>query len=184
MRLKAFTGIFLLFISCSGLQAQEHDPDHRTGESHEFKRHRIALIIGHGHVFGAENIDNKKNIITIPTWGLDYQYWVNPKFGCGLKSDMEIMEYLVKTDNGTLLERQNPLIISTVFLYHPARGWNFLIGPGIEFEEEHNFFVVRTGVAYEFELGNHWDFSPELIFDLKNGSIGAITWGIGVGKRF
>ena len=28
------------------------------------------------------------------------------------------------------------------------------------------------------------DFAREVVLDLKNGNIGAFTWGIGVGKKF
>jgi hypothetical protein len=171
-----------ILLSCSWGIAQEHD-NSANGE-HEFKHHRVAIIIGHGHVFGAEDIENGNKIVTIPTWGIDYQYWINTKFGVGLKSDIEIMDYVVSTDHNTELERTSPIIVSAVFLYHPAKGWNFLAGPGIEFEESHNLFVLRAGMAYEFELPGNWDFSPELVFDLKDGHIGSFTWGIGVGKRF
>jgi hypothetical protein len=135
-----------ILLSCSWGIAQEHD-NSANGE-HEFKHHRVAIIIGHGHVFGAEDIENGNTIVTIPTWGIDYQYWINSKFGLGLKSDIEIMDYVVSTDHNTELERTSPIIVSTVFLYHPAKGWNFLAGPGIEFEESHNLFVLRAGMAY------------------------------------
>ena len=84
MKFKNFIFLInsLLILSFSLLSAQEHDQNQL--DSHEFKHHRIAIIIGHGHVFGAENVDNGKNIVTIPTWGFDYQYWINPKFGLGL----------------------------------------------------------------------------------------------------
>ncbi len=172
----------LMLFSCSWGNAQEHD-NHKSID-HEFKHHRLAVIIGHGHVFGAEDVENGNTIVTIPTWGFDYQYWINPMFGFGLKSDIEIMNYRIETQEGNSLERSNPFIISTVFLYHPAKGWNFMAGPGIEFEESHNLFVLRAGMGYEFELPGHWDFAPEFVFDLKDGHIGAFTWGIGVGKRF
>ena len=94
------------------------------------------------------------------------------------------MNYKIETNDDISLERNYPLIVSTVFLYHPGKGWNFLSGPGIEIEGCHNLFVLRAGMAYEFELSRNWDFSPELVFDLKDGLIGSFTWGIGVGKRF
>ena len=179
--LKAFLYCNLI-LSCSWGFARGHD--NQASVDHEFKHHRLAVIIGRGHVFGAEDIENGNTIVTIPTWGIDYQYWINSKFGGGLKSDVEIMNYKIETQEGNSLERNNPMIISTVFLYHPLKGWNFLIGPGVEFEKSHNFFVLRGGMAYEFELPGHWDFAPELVFDLKDGHIGSFTWGIGVGKRF
>jgi hypothetical protein len=164
--------------------AQDHGSDTHTNGAHEFKHHRVAVVIGHGHVFGAESIGNGKDIVTIPTWGIDYQYWINEKFGASLKSDIEIMDYVVHSGEENQIIRSNPVIVSTVFLYHPSKGWNFLAGPGIEFEESHNLFILRAGMAYEFEVGKHWDFSPEVVFDLKDGNIGCFTWGIGVGKRF
>lgn len=170
----------------SALLAQEHEHEDTKPhqQHHEFKHHRISAIIGHGHVFGAENVDNGKKIVTIPTWGFDYQYWFNDRYGLSLKTDIEIMEYVVKLDDEGKTRRKNPLIVSTVFLFHPSKGWNLFAGPGIEFEESHNLFVLRAGVGYEFHIGNHWDFAPEVIFDLKDGTVGAFTWGIGVGKRF
>ena len=181
----SFIIISLLLLSFSYLFGQEHDEHKEHGsEAHEFKHHRVALIIGHGHVFGAEEVNSDKKIATMPTWGLDYQYWINRKFGLGLKSDIEIMDYVVTLEDHTETERNNPIIVSTVFLYNPAKGWNLFAGPGIEFEESHNFFVIRAGFGYEFELPGHWDFAPEFVFDLKDGHIGAFTWGIGVGKRF
>jgi hypothetical protein len=172
----------LLLLSSSHLLAQAHDE--HASDPHEFKHHRVAVIIGHGHVFGAENVDNGNIIITIPTWGIDYQYWINDKYGVSIKSDVEIMDYVITITDENTVERTTPFIVSTVFLYHPSKGWNFLAGPGIEFEESHNLFIIRAGVSYDFEFGKHWDFSPEFVFDLKEGKIGSFTWGIGVGKRF
>jgi len=39
-------------------------------------------------------------------------------------------------------------------------------------------------VGSEFEIGNDWDFSPELIYDLKDSHINSLTLALGVGKRF
>ncbi len=145
---NVFISISLLLLSCSYLLAQAHDEQKgNTSDSHEFKHHRVAIILGHGHVFGAEDVNSGKSIATIPTWGFDYQYWINEKFGVSLKSDIEIMDYVVTIDSNTEVERNNPVIVSTVFLYNPAKGWNLFAGPGIEFEESHNFFIVRAGVG-------------------------------------
>jgi len=60
----------------------------------------------------------------------------------------------------------------------------FISGPGIEIDSHANFYVIRVGVGSEFEIGNDWDFSPELIYDLKDGHINSLTLALGVGKRF
>jgi len=44
--------------------------------------------------------------------------------------------------------------------------------------------IFRLGIAYEFELSGHWDFAPELVYDLKDGHINALIIAIGIGKRF
>lgn len=175
--------LIIFFLLFGHVAFSQDKVDHAKNEDHELKHHRISLIIGHGHVFGAETVDGAK-LVTIPTWGLDYSYWINHKFGVGVKSDIEIMNYTVKDNEGNLLTRDNPIIVSLVFLYHTRKGWNFLTGPGIEFEEDHNFFIYRIGAGYEFHIAKHWDFAPEVIFDVKDGSIGSFTWGIGVGKSF
>lgn len=175
-----FLWFFFFLISTSGRGQQVH----AMNESHEqeFKHHRLSLIVGHGHVIGAETEEGAR-LITIPTWGFNYDYWINHQLGVALKSDIEILNYLVE-DRGQKIERKNPLIVSAVFLYKTSSGLSLLTGPGIEFEKNENFFIYRIGAAFEFEVGKQWDFSPEFIFDLKDLSIGSFTLGIGVGLRF
>jgi hypothetical protein len=177
--------IFLFTIICIlnySAKSQENVADTES-ETHPLKHHRVSLIIGHGHVFGAETTSGG-NLVTIPTWGIDYSYWINHNYGVGLKSDIEIINYVVESSEGEFIERDNPVIVSIIFLYHTRKGWNFLTGPGIEFEEHENLFIYRIGAGYEFHIANHWDFAPEIIFDIKEKGIGSFTWGIGVGKSF
>jgi len=58
----------------------------------------------------------------------------------------------------------------------------FISGPRIEIDSHANFYVIRVGVGSE--IGNDWDFSPELIYDLKYGHINSLILALGVGKRF
>ena len=86
---------FFLF-SYSTLLGQENDAHtEHTSEAHEFKHHRVALIIGHGHVFGAEEVNSDKKIATMPTWGLDYQYWINRKFPLTLLLSIGIIDNIM-----------------------------------------------------------------------------------------
>jgi len=154
-------------------------------ESEAFNHFRIAFAIGQGYIAQADS--NSTNFLVIPTIGLDIQYWFNQKWGIALKSDLEITNYLVEKEHetGNQIERKNPFIITLPVLFKPwENGWSFLLGPGIEIEEEENFSIFRFGTGYEFEIGNEWDFTPEFIYDLKNENISAFTMAIGVGKRF
>ncbi len=175
--------VLALFFLTSQIYGQSHDE--LNNNEHEFKNFRIAVNLGHGYIPSATTKDN--NFVVLPVWGLDIQYWFNHKWGIALKNDVEIANYFIEVSSKSSenLERENPVIISLPLLYSP---WDnhltFLIGPGIEFESGHNFSILRLGLAYEFELPGHWDFAPELVYDLKDGHINALTIAIGVGKRF
>ena len=155
-------------------------------ETHEFKHFRVAAAIGHAYIPEAKT--DTDTFLLIPTFGLDLQYWFNPKWGIALKNDIEIADYIVEGNDGENNEiaREYPIIVAIPVLFSPweNRGFNFILGPGIEFEDHEDFFVIRVGFGSEFEIGNHWDFSPELIYDLKNGHINSLTLAFGIGKRF
>lgn len=178
----------LFFVTLAGgttsILGQSHDNDEH--HDHEFKRFRVAVNLAHAYMpKAATGLDG--GALIIPVWGLDFQFWFNEKWGLALKNDIEIAQYVLteNDDSGEIQLRENPLIISLPLYYSPWEGGlTFFTGPGIELEEDHNFWVYRFGLGYEFELPGHWDFAPEFVYDLKNGSINSFTIAIGVGKRF
>ncbi|WP_298533105.1 hypothetical protein [uncultured Algibacter sp.] len=178
-----FTITFTLLVIYNISYGQDHHED----EHHNFKHFRIAALLG--HAFSPEAKTETSSFLLIPTLGLDIQYWFNHKWGLALKNDIEFAEYLVenKSENsGPLIERSYPFILALPVLFSPwdRTHFTFILGPGIEFSPQKNFVVFRVGAGSEFELGNHWDFSPELIYDLKDGHINVLTFALGVGKRF
>lgn len=176
-----FITTFLVVAFSSSLYGQSHENE----DTHEFKHFRVAVALGHAYIPEASN--GNTDFVVIPAFGLEAQYWFNHKWGIALKSDIEIATYFVENNNGNSNEiiRKNPVIMALPVLFSP---WNnhftFILGPGIEFEEHKNFSVFRIGVGSEIEFGNHWDFAPEIIYDLKDGHINSLTIAIGVGKRF
>ncbi len=180
-----FSHLFMLvlLVLSSPIYGQSHDEI--VIHKHEFRNFRMAVNLGHGYIPSATTADNK--FVVLPVWGLDFQYWFNSKWGIALKNDVEIANYFIEVTgkSSETLERENPVIISLPVLFSPwENGFTFLLGPGIELESGHNFSIFRLGVSYEFELSGHWDFAPELVYDLKDGHINALTIAIGVGKRF
>ena len=160
-------------------QCQTHDAE----PTHEFKHFRGAFALGQAYIPEARLGDAK--FVVIPTLGLDIQYWISNRWGIALKNDLEIANYIVENEDGTAIVRDNPIIIALPMLFSPwDNQFTFILGPGIELETHENFFVFRAGIGSEFEVGNHWDFAPEIIYDLKDGHINSITFAIGVGKRF
>jgi hypothetical protein len=175
--------ILVVLILTSQLYGQSHDKI--VNHEHGFKNFRIAVNLGHGYIPSATTANNK--FVVLPVWGLDFQYWFNHKWGIALKNDVEIANYFIEVTSNSSenLERNNPVIISLPLLFSPwNNGFTFLLGPGIELESGHNFSIFRLGVGYEFELPGHWDFAPELVYDLKDGHINSLTLAIGIGKRF
>ena len=160
--------------------AQSHDPE----EEHSFKHFRISGAIGQTYI--PEATSGNAAFVVVPTLGLDLQYWFKPRWGIGLKNDIELANYLVDDKDGnSAVIRNNPVIIALPALFSPwESNFTFILGPGLEIESHENFFIFRAGVGSEFEIGNHWDFAPEIIYDLKNGHINTISFAIGVGKRF
>ena len=179
--IKFIFTIFLLLMVCQPLLSQSHTDE----EPHEFKHFRVAAAIGHAYIPKAKS--ENSTVVVIPTLGLDLQYWFNHKWGIALKNDIEIATYRVEDSNNNTNElvREYPIIVALPILFSP---WNneftFILGPGIEFEGHENFSVFRVGVGTEVEFGNHWDFAPEIIYDLKDGHINSFTLAIGIGKRF
>ncbi len=173
---------FMLLLPFFGtLQAQ----DQATDEKEEFKHNRLAIVISHTHIPKAfQSSAGSNNAVIVPSWGFNYEYWINRKFALGLHSDMEIATYIIEKEDGTELERERPIIIALVGICAPWRGLEFIGGIGKEFEPHENFWVYRFGVEYEIEIGNEWDIAPGLVFDIKENLYDSWTLGLGIGKRF
>lgn len=160
--------------------------EHKIEAHHDFKHFRIAALLGHAYIPEAKSESDE--FVAIPTFGLDIQYWFNHKWGVSLKNDLEIATYLVEPKDGGTNEivRDYPVIMALPVLFSPweRTHFTFILGPGIEIAPGKNFSVLRMGVGSEFKIGERWDFTPELIYDLKNGHINSLTLAIGVGRRF
>lgn len=171
---------FLLSINAS-LFAQQHEEE----QEHEvIKHHMVALVIAHTHIPKGYQSSKGTEILIVPSWGLNYDYWFNTTWAIGLHADMEIATYIIEDDTGTDLERERPIIISIVGSYKPWKGLMFGVGFGKEFEPHHNFWVYRFGVEYGIKLPHHWDIGPALVFDFKENLYDSWTIGLGIGKRF
>ena len=185
--MKSLNPYFILILTnlLVAFSSSLYGQSHKSEGTHEFKHFRVAVALGHAYIPEASN--GNTDFVIIPAFGLEAQYWINHKWGIALKSDIEIATYFVENnnDNSNEIIRKNPVIMAIPVLFSP---WNnhftFILGPGIEFEEHTNFSVFRVGVGSEIEFGNHWDFAPEIIYDLKDGHINSLTIAIGVGKRF
>jgi len=169
--------LVLLLLVPTVLYAQEVE------ESEIFKHHRVAVMISQTHIPKGFQSGGASGSLIVPSWGLNYEYWINRKWAIGLHNDMEITTYIIEDENGAELERSRPLIIALVGIYNPWKGLEFVLGFGREFEENKKFWVYRFGLEYEIEIGGHWDIAPALVFDIKENLYDSWTIGLAVGRR-
>lgn len=182
-RLPTFLLLGFALIVAIPLSAQEEDAHRETaGENtHAFSHHRLAILLAHTHVPARE----QKEGLFIPSWGLDYEYWLNDRWGIGLHSDLELQAFVIEQrESDEVLKREYPLVLTLDLLMNPWRGFVLEAGPGYEFERNETFFLLRFGASYEFELPGQWDIAPTFFYDTRIDAFNTYSIGIVVGKRF
>jgi len=123
-------------------------------------RHRIELFLGGTHEGSNDAFAT----------GLGYEYRLSNLFGVG-----GFVEHAKK---------ENHVWTFGVPLYaHPYKGFRFLLAPGLEQEESKNHFLMRTGVAYEVEIGR-WSITPEFNIDFVEGGHRGLVYGLSFGYAF
>ena len=165
--------------------AQQHSQDRtQESETHGFKHFRISAVLYHTYI-GTKTSDGKDMLI-VPSVGLDLEYWFNEQWGIGSHNDLELISFEVEEREGSFIERETPVLLTLDALWKPWRGLVLLAGPGVEFEKSENLFVVRGGLEYELELelGSHWDVAPTIFYDYRKDAYDTFSVGIGIGKRF
>jgi len=186
--MNKFILIIFLIIGCQVLLAQEEPAEsgqHRSeSEQEEFKHHTIGVMIAHTHVPKGDPSVGSGSSLIIPSWGLGYFYFINPKWAIGLYVDIEIATYVIDTKDNPQLERERPVILAVEGLFKPGRHLVFLAGLGREFEANERFWVYRFGLEYEFEIGQHWSLAPKLVYDIKEDIFDSWTIGLAVAKGF
>ncbi|KAA6438165.1 hypothetical protein ACD591_18580 [Rufibacter glacialis] len=142
----------------------------------------MSAVLYHTYI-GTETSDGKELLI-VPSVGLDLEYWFNEKWGIGSHNDLELISFEVEDREGTFIEKETPVLLTLDVLWKPWKGLVLLAGPGVEFEKEENLFVIRGGLEYELELGSHWDVAPTIFYDARKDAYNTFSVGIGIGKRF
>lgn len=157
--------------------SQEHENEHG-----DFKHFRISPVIS--HTFIPTNTSEGDKTVIVPTFGLDLEYWVNEKWGFGFHNDLELETFEIEKEHELFVEKEFPLVLTFDALYKFTKHFVLVVGTGVEFEKNEDLFILRAGLEYEVEFGNHWDVSPTVIYDYRSNS--SSTWGIGIGigKRF
>ena len=99
-----------------------------------------------------------------------------------LQGDIKFQSFEVEND-GVVLERTNPIALTAVLHYHAFRHWSFYVGPGYEFERHENFFLVKVGTEYIFEITEDFEIALNVMYENKEEVYDAWTFGIAFNKK-
>ena len=173
-----------LCFSYSPCIAQQHEEAKEPFHPH----HIISIVISHAQVFDGRDISGEKKVLSLPSWGLDYTFQFKPTWGIGLHTDIitetfEVEKHLENGGSGDIIERSYPVAPALMGIYKPGKHWSFLLGAGVEFAKEENFFLNRAGVEYSVEIKKTWEVFGSLSYDFKWGGYDTWLLGIGIAKQ-
>ncbi|MEM9895327.1 MAG: hypothetical protein AAF789_03065 [Bacteroidota bacterium] len=140
---------------------------------------RISPLIGHTYVA----LEQGGEHTPIASWALDLEYWWSERAGLGLHNDLEIESFVVQNEKGEFISRNFPLVTSLDLLTKPWKELVLYAGPGIEFDRNESFILMRVGLEYEFLIDEKFDLAPTFFYDNRFNAFNTWTFAFGVGYR-
>ena len=177
---KLFLQVLLIFPIISF--SQEHS---NTSNSHheDFKKMKISVAFAQAYIPSHHLHEESESAQLIPTNGIDIQYNFNHKFFVKWTNELEFLTYNLKNEDGEERVRENAFLSAVTVGYEFYDKLAVIAGVGYEFEKSRDLGVCRVGLEYSFNIGGNWELSPELLYDIKEDSHTAITWGLAIGCR-
>jgi hypothetical protein len=157
------------------LEEEEHEGKNRIG----FVAEATFIPEGTSSEHGEETNGDSKGIV-VPTIGLEYTRTLSHHWDVGLSAELELDHYIILDKE---LDRENALILVVFATYRLVGTWFIFGGAGMEYENHKSLGIFRFGTAYEFLMGNGWDFTPAFTFDHKI-DVNSFALGFSIGKRF
>ncbi|SFU02181.1 hypothetical protein SAMN04489724_3371 [Algoriphagus locisalis] len=180
--------ILVLSLMSNNCFAQEEDEaeDNEEMEVEESEgRHSIAFVLGHARIGQGRDADGNRQFTAVPSFALDYNYWISEKFALGLHTDFLNENFFIETeDEGQLIERERPIAPAIMGTYKSGDHWSFGLGFGREFAEGEDYFVTRFAIEYGVEIRNGWEVLGSLTQDFRANAYNVTSIGIGIEKRF
>lgn len=170
----------LLAVLTSVACAQEEGS---TGEASE-GRHEVVLAIGHGNISRGLDASGDRQWTVVPTWALNYNFWLSAHWALGLHTDFVSETYAVEEFDKKTLERTRPVAPALMATYRPHQHWSFVLGGGIEFAPEENLSLLRGGVEYAVHLSGPWETVAGFTYDVRIDAYDSFMLCLGVSRRF
>ena len=125
------------------------------------------------------------NVLIVPAFGLNYDFFINAKWGLGVHSDILMQQFKIEKHNDhEEIVRENPIAICGILLFKPHHRWTLVAGYGVEVEKHENFQLIRIGAEYGIELPKNWELGFSLEFDFKPKAYNSLLFGVGFSKIF
>lgn len=170
--------LLLLLISLSQYLFAQSEDESASLES-EFT---VSLSLGHTSVLeGVRDGDNA--ILSLPSWAVDVNYYVQERWLVGLHGDViiENFRYRPTSDASSVRERKLPVALVGV-IGHRYKSIYFYAGGGAEFGEE-TFGMVRLGVEYAHRFSERYEMVLGLSYDDKIDGYNSLSLTAGVAYR-
>jgi hypothetical protein len=174
--------IYVFFLISFKASAQENT-EQETGKDDKKAMHQLTLVISHSIIAPGENSER----ITVPSWAVDYDYWISSHWAIGLHNDIILESYEVinsGSEEGSTIERTNPISSVAAVVFKPKKHSLFILGMGAEFAKEENLALTRIGYEYGWEIGKNWDLGAGIVYDIKWHTYDTWIIGLGVSRFF
>jgi hypothetical protein len=145
---------------------QEHDSEVNS-EHAKIVHHWLDLFVGYTLINEAIGEEGKE-LIVVPTIGLDYEYMFNHRISLTWVNDLELGSYIVEKSHSENLIRSYAYVTAVVFAYEFYPFWGVYAGPGYEFEEHEGFAVAKIGTEFIKEFEGGWKIALGLTVDIKD----------------
>ena len=174
--------ICFFFLVSFKATAQEN-AGQETGKDGRKGMHQLTLVISHSLIAPGEHSER----IAVPSWAIDYNYWISSHWAIGLHNDIILESYEVinaGSESGGTIERTNPIASVAAVVFKPKKHSSFILGMGAEFAEEENLALTRIGYESSWEIRNDWDLGAVISYDIKWHTYDTWIIGLGVSKFF
>ena len=121
----------------------------------------------------------------LPSISLDYEIWLNHKFGVIVMNEFVLNSYEVQTSSGEYFTRES-ILISTIGLgYSPFSHFDVFAGTGFEIDLANGkaFCVMRAGTEYCIPMNNNWAAVMALSGDFRK-QYTSVSFEVGFAKFF
>jgi hypothetical protein len=185
--IRIFTMLLGMLLSTTICMAQEELAEIEQEELEEAEgKHSLAFVLSHARIGQGRDAEGNKQFTMVPSFALDYNYWISEKFAMGLHTDFLNENFFIETeDEGQLIERERPIAPALMGTFKPGEHWSFGLGFGGEFAKGgETYFVTRLGIEYGVEIRNGWEVLGSLTHDFRASAYNVTSIGIGIEKRF